>query len=72
VLAGLAVSVVSESALRPGMRVVGEADGFPRLSTCQIGLIRSWSRPASTTVDKLAEHITSSLGNLSVPAVAAE
>ena len=72
VLAGLAVSVVSESALRPGMRVVGEADGFPRLPTCQIGLIRSWSRPASPTVDKLAEHITSSLGNLSVPAVAAE
>ena len=72
VLAGLAVTVLAESALRPGMRVLGEGDGFPRLPTCEIGLIRSWSRPASATVDKLAEHITSSLGNLSVPAVASE
>jgi DNA-binding transcriptional LysR family regulator len=72
VLAGLAVTVLAESALRPGMRVIGEADGFPSLPVCKIGLIRSWSRPASATVDKLAEHITSSLGNLSVPAVAAE
>lgn len=71
VLAGLAVTVLAESALRPGMRVLGEADGFPRLATCEIGLIRSWSRPASATVDKLAEHIISSLGNLSVPAAEA-
>jgi DNA-binding transcriptional LysR family regulator len=72
VLAGLAVTVLAESSLRPGMRVLGEADGFPRLPSCEIGLIRSRSRPASPTVDKLAEHIISSLGNLSVPAEAAE
>lgn len=72
VLAGLAVTVLAESALRPGMRVLGEADGFPRLPSCEIGLVRSWSRPASAIVDKLAEHIASSLDNLSVPAVAAE
>jgi DNA-binding transcriptional LysR family regulator len=72
VLAGLAVTVLAESALRSGMRVLGEPDGFPRLPTCEIGLIRSWSRPSSATVDKLAEHVTSSLGNLSVPAMAAE
>ena len=71
VLAGLALSVLAESALRPGMRVLGEADGFPRLPACQIGLVRSWSRPASPIVDALAEHIVSSLDNLSVPAVAA-
>jgi DNA-binding transcriptional LysR family regulator len=71
VLAGLAVSALAESALRPGMRVLGEADGFPRLPTCEIGLVRSWNRPQSPIVDALAEHIVSSLDNLSVPAVAA-
>jgi DNA-binding transcriptional LysR family regulator len=71
VLAGLAVSVLAESALRPGMRVLGEGDGFPRLPVCEIGLVRSWNRPASPIVNALAEHIVSSLDNLSVPAVAA-
>ena len=54
-----------------GMRVLSEADGFPRLPTCEIGLIRSCHRPASAIVDKLAEHIVTSLDNLSVPAAAA-
>jgi len=71
VLAGLAVTVLAESALRPGMRVLNESDGFPRLPPCEIGLVRSWHRPNSAVVDKLAEHIVSSLDNLSVPAVAA-
>jgi DNA-binding transcriptional LysR family regulator len=71
VLAGLAVTVLAESALRPGMKVLSEADGFPRLPSCKIGIIRSWRRPASSIIDKLAEHIVSSLDNLSVPAVAA-
>lgn len=71
VLAGLAVTVLAESALRPGMRVLSEADGFPRLPSCEIGIIRSWSRKASPIVDKLAEHIVSSLDNLSVPSTIA-
>ena len=71
VLAGLAVTVLAESALRPGMRVLSEADGFPRLPSCEIGIIRSWNRQASPIVDKLAEHIVSSLDNLSIPAMAA-
>jgi DNA-binding transcriptional LysR family regulator len=71
VLAGLAVTVFPESALRPGMRVLSETEGFPRLPICEIGIIRSWARPASAIVDKLAEHIVSSLDNLSVPAVRA-
>jgi DNA-binding transcriptional LysR family regulator len=71
VLAGLAVTVLAESALRPGMRVLGEGDGFPRLPTCEIGLVRSWNRPPSPIVDKLSEHIVSSLDNLSVPSAAA-
>ena len=64
VLAGLAVTVVAESALRPGMRVLSEAEGFPRLPSCEIGIVRGRGRPASTVVDKLAEHIVSSLDNL--------
>lgn len=71
VLAGLAVTVLAESALRPGMRVLSEAEGFPRLPSCEIGIIRSWNRSPSPVIDKLAEHIVSSLDNLSVPAVAA-
>ena len=71
VLAGLAVTVVAESALRPGMRVLSEAEGFPRLPSCEIGIVRSWNRPTSAIVDKLAEHIVSSLDNLSVRSVAA-
>ena len=71
VLAGLAVTVVAESALRPGMRVLSEAEGFPRLPTCEIGIVRSWHRPNSAVVDKLAEHIVSSLHNLGMSMKAA-
>jgi DNA-binding transcriptional LysR family regulator len=71
VLAGLAISVLPESALRPGMRVLGESDGFPRLPPCEIGLVRAWSKPTTPIVDALAEHIVSSLDNLSMQ-IAAE
>lgn len=66
VLAGLAVSVQPESALRPGMRILGEADGFPRLAPAEIAIMRSWTQPASAIVDALAEHIVSSLDNLTM------
>lgn len=68
VLAGLAVSVVPESALRPGMRVLTESDGYPRLPDCEIGLLRSWHQQ-SPVMDALAGHIMQSLDNLS-PAAA--
>lgn len=70
VMAGLAVSVLPESALRPGMRVLSDVEGFPRLPMCEIAILRSWHQ-RSRLIDALAEHITSSLDNLSVP-VAAE
>ena len=41
VLSGLAVSVFPESGLRPGMRVLSAADGFPELPSCRIGLVRN-------------------------------
>jgi DNA-binding transcriptional LysR family regulator len=64
VLAGLAVSVLPESALRPGMRVLGEAEGLPALPKVDIGLLRA--RGAATPLtEALAGHIVSSLDNLS-------
>ncbi len=64
VLAGLAVSVLPESGLRHGMRVLTPADGFPELPTCRVGLVRN-AHDSSALADALAEHIVSSLDNLS-------
>jgi DNA-binding transcriptional LysR family regulator len=66
VLSGLAISVLPECALRPGMRVLGEADGFGALPDCHIGIMRGQtSRPE--IVDAIARHISESLDNISVP-----
>src|ERR1700726_4919868 len=64
VLAGLAVSVLPESGLRPGMRVLSPADGFPELPSCRIGLVRN-PHESSALAQALADHIVSSLANLS-------
>ncbi len=64
VLAGLAVSVLPESGLRHGMRVLTAAEGFPELPTCRVGLVRN-AHDSSALADALAEHIVSSLDNLS-------
>ncbi len=66
VLSGLAVSVLPECALRPGMRVLGEADGFGALPDCRIGIIRGHAGRADI-VDAIARHISDSLDNISVP-----
>jgi DNA-binding transcriptional LysR family regulator len=66
VLSGLAISVLPECALRPGMRVLGEADGFGALPDCKIGIMRGpTARP--DLVDALARHICESLDNISLP-----
>src|SRR5690606_27289249 len=68
VLGGLSVSVLPECALRPGMRVLGEAEGFAPLPDVQIGILRGHtSRPE--IVDALARHIAESLDNISVPPI---
>jgi DNA-binding transcriptional LysR family regulator len=68
VLSGLAISVLPECALRPGMRVLGDADGFGSLPDCKIGIMRGHSnRPQ--LVEALVRHIAESLDNISVPAV---
>ncbi len=71
VLAGLAVSVLPESAIRPGMRVLGPSDGFPPLPSCKIGLLRNW-RERTPLADALADLIIQSLDNLASQAEAAE
>lgn len=68
VLSGLAISVLPECALRPGMRVLGEADGFGPLPDCRIGLMRGQTDQPEI-VDALARHIAESLDNISVPAL---
>ncbi|MGB7258642.1 MAG: LysR substrate-binding domain-containing protein [Pseudolabrys sp.] len=64
VLAGLSISVLPESGLRPGMRVLTAAEGFPELPSCRIGLVRN-AHDSSALADALAGHIISSLDNLS-------
>lgn len=63
VLAGLSVSALPESALRPGMRILGPADGYPALPSCKIGLVRN-PREANPLADALGFHIKQSLDNL--------
>jgi DNA-binding transcriptional LysR family regulator len=71
VLSGLAVSVFPESGLRTGMRVLSATDGFPELPSCRVGLIRN-PHERSPLAEALAEHIVSSLDNLSDAREAAE
>ncbi len=73
VIAGLAVSVLPESAVRQGMRVLGPSDGFPALPSCKIGLVRNRLAPTALS-EALAGHILQSLDNLSGPrmSIAAE
>ena len=67
VLSGLAVSVLPECALRPGMRVLGEADGFTPLPDCQIGILRGHTGQREL-IEAVARHITESLDNITAPA----
>ncbi|WP_439572968.1 LysR substrate-binding domain-containing protein [Phreatobacter sp.] len=71
VMAGLAVSVLPESALRPGMRVLQPADGFPPLPSVSIALLRN-PHEMSQLAEALADHVVSSLDNLTEHAQAAE
>ncbi|MEM9732372.1 MAG: LysR substrate-binding domain-containing protein [Pseudomonadota bacterium] len=63
VLAGLAVAVLPESALRPGMRVLEGSSRFPPLPICQIGLLNG-KRSETRATRALADHIRQSLKTL--------
>lgn len=71
VLSGLAVSILPECALRPGMRILGEADGFSALPDCRIGIMRGHTRQPQI-VEALSRHISESLDNISVPGAVEE
>lgn len=70
VLAGLAVSVLPESAVRPGMRVLGPSDGFPALPSCKIGLMRG-ALERDSLGEALAAEIRQSLDNLGAARIVA-
>lgn len=64
VLSGLAISVLPESALRPGMRVLDESDGFPPLKKCEIALVWKGGGQNADIISALTDHIVDSLGNI--------
>lgn len=68
VLAGMAVSVMPESALRTGMKVLTQADGFPALPPVQIGIMK---RPgvSISLMNAITAHITACLDNITPAAV---
>ncbi|RMF04868.1 MAG: LysR family transcriptional regulator [Alphaproteobacteria bacterium] len=63
VMSGLAITVLPDSAVRPGMRLLGADDGFPELPYCDIALLRA-PDSSSTSVEALATHIMENLANL--------
>ncbi|MCM2293843.1 LysR substrate-binding domain-containing protein [Allorhizobium sp. BGMRC 0089] len=68
VLAGMAVSVLPESALRTGMKILTSAEGFPPLPPVQIGIMK---RPglSSSLSNAITDHISACLDNISPAAV---
>ncbi|HEY8594263.1 MAG TPA: LysR family transcriptional regulator [Devosiaceae bacterium] len=63
VLSDLAVGFLPESALQPGMRVLAQDAGLPRLRDAQIALMRA-SHAYGGIYDALANHIVATMGNL--------
>jgi DNA-binding transcriptional LysR family regulator len=63
VLSGLAISVLPESALRGGMKVLTQSDGFPPLPPVQIGIMK---RPglSPSLMNAITDHITACLDNI--------
>ncbi len=71
VIQGLAVGAMPELCVRPGMRVLGEKDGFPVLGSFDIGLVRKPGK-ANTAIEALARHVRESLANFQPQMIAAE
>ena len=62
VFAGIAVSVVAESSVLPGMRILGRRESFPPLPKVDLVLYRSARRNAAAEIlgDFIVRHFTSS------------
>ena len=71
VLAGTAIAAIPKFTIRPGMRILGQADNFPPLGDFEIGLLRADAAP-NNAIDALACHITESFCNMSPQMMAAE
>ncbi len=71
VLEGLAVSVLPESALRAGMRVLDADAGFPALPYAELATMRPGTEvePATATLER---HIVEALDNIGARRMAAE
>jgi DNA-binding transcriptional LysR family regulator len=59
VLQGLAIAAMPEICVRPGMRVLSAAEGFPAFHRFQIGLIMKQGTPSQSAL-ALADHIRES------------
>lgn len=70
VLEGLAVSVLPEAALRPGMRVLSDVDGFPALPYTEIAMLRASPEPTPAII-KMERHIIDALDNIGAGSMAA-
>lgn len=70
VQAGLAIAVLPESAIRPGLRILGEAEGLPQLPPCEISILRA-AHATDPVHDALCDHIHASIGNVAMQ-IAAE
>jgi DNA-binding transcriptional LysR family regulator len=71
ILQGLAVAVLPEMCVRPGMRILTQAEGFAPLGTFEIGLMRKPGKQ-SQAADALAHHIRESFGRSAAAVIAAE
>ncbi|NRA87728.1 MAG: hypothetical protein HRU28_10115 [Rhizobiales bacterium] len=63
VIAGLAVTAIAESGLRPGMRTLGPDEGFGELGTSDILLLKPQTA-LSSAAEILSQHICDSLATL--------
>ncbi len=71
VLAGLAVGSIPEICVRPGMRILSEKDGFPKLGQFRIGIVHRPGR-RSSAAEALSHHISESISNIPRQLMAAE
>ena len=71
VLAGLAVGAIPEICMRPGMRILSEKDGFPKLASFRLGIVHRPGR-RSSAAEALSHHISESISNIQRPLMAAE
>lgn len=61
VIQGLAVAAIADICVRPGMRILSAAEGYPDLGAFDIGFHFKSGQPAPATL-ALAQHIRESLG----------